>query len=647
MARPFTTIRDPVYDYIYITPIERDIIDRPEVQRLRFVLQNSSAYLTYPSNNNSRFLHSLGVMHLAGELFLNAMENAPAPTLSEFLSYVDKYLLWHLRNDQWDKKELINSWDNVLGDAAGCVHHPREGLTASLSENDRLLINILWQSVRLAALMHDVGHFPLSHLFERAFANFFTFCGDQHNFMRQEYIRRFQEFRASIGEDLAKEELPPTDHPILDMLKEYPLHEMWGAILFHGWLPRHITDTRRLFYNVIFHLAKLIIVVRPDVDGPADMDSFRVFRCLHSLIAGELDADRLDYCVRDPLSSGLEFGAIDVKRIVRSMTLYKDHGHNRFMILPEARALSALESFFHQRYLIYQYLIYHHNVLRFDGIAQEIIWRFLDEAATNNRGPLDELLDDFGLWTARANEQGFHFLSRGFEHYDDAWLRTLMSQCLLILKSNDSLPQTLKSMVVLLETFLYRQTRNVVSMWKREADYNKTCDEIYSELCDRYHGKAMCLDDIHALFSVGAETVKLYDTLFAPIKQELLQENVVMVYRVMNPKVPEMLQDEDRELKVLVGENPQSFRRVSSYLVSLSKKKPSPSIFIAFVANNLKDTPDLAEKCKKTVIKHLIHYMTPVFNEKMYRDDQSPITARVEVTNHSRLRKIISSLFRS
>lgn len=68
-------IRDPIYDYIPITVIEQTIIDKPVFQRLRFIFQNASAYLTYPSNSHSRFLHSLGVMHNAGNIFSKALEN--------------------------------------------------------------------------------------------------------------------------------------------------------------------------------------------------------------------------------------------------------------------------------------------------------------------------------------------------------------------------------------------------------------------------------------------------------------------------------------------------------------------------------------------------------------------------------------------
>ena len=61
-------IRDPIHGYIYMTPVEKELIDSRPVQRLRRIKQLSGAFLTYPGAEHSRFSHSLGVMHLAGIL---------------------------------------------------------------------------------------------------------------------------------------------------------------------------------------------------------------------------------------------------------------------------------------------------------------------------------------------------------------------------------------------------------------------------------------------------------------------------------------------------------------------------------------------------------------------------------------------------
>lgn len=98
-------ISDPIHHYIYLSDIEKDIIDTSIFQRLRRIRQLAGAHLTYPSAHHTRFEHSLGAKHLAG---------LAADTLYE--------------------KGYINK-DEI-------------------------------QRLRLAALLHDIGHGPFSHLFE-------------------------------------------------------------------------------------------------------------------------------------------------------------------------------------------------------------------------------------------------------------------------------------------------------------------------------------------------------------------------------------------------------------------------------------------------------------------------------------------------
>src|SRR5271157_4560944 len=96
-------IKDPLYGYIRLTEIERNVIDTLAVQRLRRIRQLAGAEFVYPAANHTRFEHVLGAMYLAG----------------------------------------------VVAD----------NLPVDLSPNEK-------QKIRLAALLHDVGHAPFSHLFE-------------------------------------------------------------------------------------------------------------------------------------------------------------------------------------------------------------------------------------------------------------------------------------------------------------------------------------------------------------------------------------------------------------------------------------------------------------------------------------------------
>ncbi|NEU55404.1 HD domain-containing protein [Halorussus sp. MSC15.2] len=60
-------IKDSVHDHIPVCDLAADLLDTPELQRLRHIKQLSTVRLVYPSANHTRFEHSLGVYYLARE----------------------------------------------------------------------------------------------------------------------------------------------------------------------------------------------------------------------------------------------------------------------------------------------------------------------------------------------------------------------------------------------------------------------------------------------------------------------------------------------------------------------------------------------------------------------------------------------------
>jgi HD superfamily phosphohydrolase len=101
-------IRDPLWNNIRVEPLALRLIDTPAFQRLRYVRQLGLAFLVYPGASHSRFEHALGAYHLARRALLLLEE----------------------RGDLAD-----------LGDTP-CA------------------------DVRVAALLHDIGHYPFSHALE-------------------------------------------------------------------------------------------------------------------------------------------------------------------------------------------------------------------------------------------------------------------------------------------------------------------------------------------------------------------------------------------------------------------------------------------------------------------------------------------------
>ena len=80
-----TKITDVIHGTVYLSEIEKEIITTPLFNRLHYVSQTSTVYMTYPSNNSKRFDHSIGTMKLCGDIFYYSLCNASEATITSFM----------------------------------------------------------------------------------------------------------------------------------------------------------------------------------------------------------------------------------------------------------------------------------------------------------------------------------------------------------------------------------------------------------------------------------------------------------------------------------------------------------------------------------------------------------------------------------
>lgn len=198
MKKNYLDIIDPIHDFIRVYDYELPIIDNPLFQRLRRIKQLSGAHLTYPAAQHSRFEHSLGVLHIASQAGFALNE-----------------------------KEFLNS-DDV-------------------------------QILRLAGLLHDIGHGPFSHLFEEII--------QEKKISHEDYGKKII-LNSEIGDTLSKTGFD-----------------------------------KKLVAKIAFGESK--------------------FQYLNEIVSGALSADMMDYLLRDGYFTGAEHAKVDHKRITQSFNIHK------------------------------------------------------------------------------------------------------------------------------------------------------------------------------------------------------------------------------------------------------------------------------------------------------------------------------------
>ncbi|MFL5722339.1 MAG: HD domain-containing protein [Chloroflexota bacterium] len=328
-------ISDPIHGYVELTKTltrdesaaaglpdedvaEEDLLDTAWLQRMRRISQLQSARWVFPTAEHSRFTHGLGVMHEAG-LWARSLY----PSLRTALA--------------------------SLGETA-----PSEGLVV--------------ETLRMAGLLHDVGHGPFAHFFDDQVLAEFAAPPD---------ARRNGDKRLT-HEDLSQRIIEDELGPLLRGLRRAP-----GAVAERdGFADGESIDPSWVAF----------LVSKPALADPAMP---RWVRWLQPLLSGVFTVDNLDYVRRDAYLTGVAVGPVDVERL-RRYAFVSERGLTLF-----EPGLPALEMFLTSRRFIYQQVYFHRTVRAIDLDLGAVFGPSV-RAIFGDGSPADRLsayadLDEYGL----------------------------------------------------------------------------------------------------------------------------------------------------------------------------------------------------------------------------------------------------------
>lgn len=310
-------IRDVIHGTIEVSEAEEQIISSAFFQRLKNIKQLGFAENSFPGATHNRFIHSLGALNLATAAFQNALKGA-----------------------------------RMIGP------RKREQFLACL---------------RAAAVLHDIGHGPLSHTTE---------------FAMQPVEKLGLTHLKCLGDGL--------EHPFGGRRRAN--HEDYSLkIILQSSLTPILCEAYCELEVEPIHIACIVNeqLVCPGEFFMAGGINFRPI--LHQIISSELDVDRMDYLSRDSFYTGVNYGKFDIDWLLQNLSHHID-GESCYLAIKH-RAIYTFDDFLISRYHMFLMVYFHHKSVIFD----EMLGRYLKSEDCNYSIPTDiesyVFYDDYHLYT--------------------------------------------------------------------------------------------------------------------------------------------------------------------------------------------------------------------------------------------------------
>jgi HD superfamily phosphohydrolase len=297
--RDFKIIRDALLDTNRFEQHEIAVIDLPFVQRLRRIAQTGFVYLTYPSATHNRFEHTLGVTIIATKF-----------------------------------ADAIRSRENGM-----------------MLENTR-------HELRLAGILHDIGHGPLSHITERILYSF-----------------------PRIFNEIFEEK---NNNPKFNKCK---LHEMFAYLIITSSCFKDFFEDNILSkpYRVNINLDRIANIIVGDMNNPSEA-------YISDIINGSFDADKLDYIRRDCYFTGLKM-EVDIDRIMYTVSIDDMMRDGRRGLVIDISGSPFVEQVMFNKMLLYTSIYHHHKVRTLECMLCALFENAFDQDLEMNGYTFQNLTD--------------------------------------------------------------------------------------------------------------------------------------------------------------------------------------------------------------------------------------------------------------
>lgn len=356
-------ILDPVHGFIDLTLVEQKIINLPIFRRLQGIKQLSMTNWVFPGAEHTRFIHSLGVMYIADQMAM------------------------HL--------DCFNDGERQL--------------------------------LRLAGLLHDIGHYPLSHVTESVYRSHLKLYDGSLNAHNATIEKKVNEIYICSPE--TKQEIKKLPEYMESRYSDRMHHETMGT-------------------NVIKFDSEIIDIIKNecdfiDIDDICDIIVGHVDRkpelsVFVQLIHSELDADGIDYIMRDASFSGTSYGSFELGMLLRNLTICEDNGVKIVGIRP--KGITIVDQYLINKFFSYKQIIFNKHVAILDFMVEKITHALINLSHSkypspkemmkwveSHRNKVDYLIfTDIFFWSQVTDSH----LLENMDYVDEKYIRVLFDMLL-------------------------------------------------------------------------------------------------------------------------------------------------------------------------------------------------------------------------